>query len=324
MADRLTVGLDIGGTVVKAGVVDEDGRVLESVIRETPSTSAAEVEDTIADVVHDLADRHQVVAVGVGAAGFVDATRSTVLFSPHLAWRNERLQEAVQQRVALPTWIDNDANCAAWAEARFGAGQGEPDLVCVTLGTGIGGGLILGGRLFRGRFGLGGEFGHMQVVEGGHPCPCGNRGCWEQYASANALVREARQHIVAGSESAAGLIGLAGDDEDAITGLLVTEAATGGDPLAVQLLAGVGRWLGVGIANLAAALDPGVFVIGGGVADAGDLLIVPAVAAYRAQLTGRGYRPEARLVRAQLGNRAGLIGAADLAREALLAQRGRL
>ncbi len=324
MAERLAIGLDIGGTVVKAGVVGEDGRVVEILLRETPSTSAAEVEDTIADVVRDLADRHAVMAVGIGAAGFVDATQSTVLFSPHLAWRNEPLKEAVQQRVSLPTWIDNDANCAAWAEARFGAGRGEPDLVCVTLGTGIGGGLILGGRLFRGRFGLGGEFGHMQVVEGGHPCPCGNRGCWEQYASANALVREARRRVAAGPESVTGLVDLAGGDATAISGLLVAEAALAGDPLAVQLLADVGRWLGVGIANLAAALDPGLFVIGGGVADAGDLLIEPAVAAYRGQLTGRGYRPEARLVRAQLGNRAGLIGAADLARSAQEFQRGRV
>ncbi|MGA9343581.1 MAG: ROK family glucokinase [Nocardioidaceae bacterium] len=324
MATTLAIGIDIGGTVVKAGVVDVDGRVLETVARETPSTSAVEVEDTIAGVVSDLADRHVVAAVGIGAAGFVDATQTTVLFSPHLAWRNERLQDAVQQRVDLATWIDNDANCAAWAEARFGAGQGEPDLVCVTLGTGIGGGLILDGKLFRGRFGLGGEFGHMQVVEGGHPCPCGNRGCWEQYASANALVREARQRAEAGSASAAALLGRAGGDIAAITGLLVAEAALAGDPLAVQLLAEVGRWLGVGIANLAAALDPGVFVIGGGVADAGDLLLDPAVAAYRGQLTGRGYRPEARIVRARLGNQAGLIGAADLAREALAAQRGRV
>lgn len=324
MAERLSIGLDIGGSVVKAGVVGEDGRVVEFLIRETPSTSAAEVEDTIADVVRDLADRHVATAVGIGAAGFIDATQSTVLFSPHLAWRDEPLKQAVQQRVSLPTWIDNDANCAAWAEARFGAGRGEPDLVCVTLGTGIGGGLILGGRLFRGRFGLGGEFGHMQVVEGGHPCPCGNRGCWEQYASANALVREARRKVAAGSESGTGLVDLAGGDAAAISGLLVAEAALAGDPLAVQLLADVGRWLGVGIANLAAALDPGLFVIGGGVADAGDLLIEPAIAAYRGQLTGRGYRPEARLVRAQLGNRAGLIGAADLARSAQVSQRGRV
>ncbi len=324
MATMLAIGIDIGGTVVKAGVVDEDGRVLEAVAMETPSTSATEVEDTIAHVVSELAGRHVVVAVGIGAAGFVDATQTTVLFSPHLAWRNERLRDAVQQRVDIATWIDNDANCAAWAEARFGAGQGEPDLVCVTLGTGIGGGLILGGQLFRGRFGLGGEFGHMQVVEGGHPCPCGNRGCWEQYASANALVREARQRAEAGSESAAGLLERVGGDTAAITGLLVAEVALAGDPFAVELLAEAGRWLGVGIANLAAALDPGVFVIGGGVADAGELLIGPAVAAYRGQLTGRGYRPEARIVRAHLGNRAGLIGAADLARGSLVAQRGRV
>ena len=318
----LAIGIDIGGTVVKAGVVDPDGRVVESVRRDTPSTSAADVEDLIADVVRELAARHSVVAVGIGAAGFVDASRSTVLFSPHLAWRNEPLRDAVRRRVGLSTLIDNDANCAAWAEARFGAAQNEPDLVCLTLGTGIGGGLVLDGQLYRGRFGLGGEFGHMQVVENGRACPCGNRGCWEQYASANALVQDACALVDAGSTRAAGLLERAGGDPAAITGVLVAQAATEGDELAVELLAKTGRWLGIGIANLAAALDPGVFVIGGGVADAGQLLVDPAQEAYRRQLTGRGFRQEARVVRAHLGNQAGLIGAADLARTARRRRRG--
>jgi glucokinase len=316
MLGRLAIGIDIGGTVVKAGVVDPDGRVIELMRRDTPSSSPEQVEDLIADIVAELRSRHTVVAVGVGAAGFIDVTRSTVLFSPHLAWRNEPLREAVRRRVGLATLIDNDANCAAWAEARFGAAQNEPDLVCITLGTGIGGGMVLGGRLYSGRFGLGGEFGHMQVVENGRPCECGNSGCWEQYASANALVRDARALVEAGSTRVAGLLNLAGNDPDAITGLLVAEAARAGDGLAVELLAETGRWLGVGIANLAAALDPGAFVVGGSVSDAGHLLLDPAIDAYRRTLTGRGFRPEARIVRAHLGNRAGLIGAADLARSA--------
>lgn len=319
----LAVGIDIGGTNVKAGVVDPDGRVVEWTRSETPSSQPAAVEDLVADIVAELSRRHPIVAVGVGAAGFIDASKSTVLFSPHLAWRNEPLREAILRRVGLPTSIDNDANCAAWAEARFGAAQNESDLVCLTLGTGIGGGLVLGGELFRGHFGLAGEFGHMQVVEDGRPCPCGNRGCWEQYASANALVRDARALVEAGSTRAMPLLKRAGDDPDALTGLLVAAAAVEADALAVELLAETGRWLGIGIANLAAALDPGIVVIGGGVSDAGALLIGPAIDAYRHQLTGRGFRQEARIVRAHLGNQAGMIGAADLARIAGR-RRGRL
>ncbi|MBA2560811.1 MAG: ROK family glucokinase [Propionibacteriales bacterium] len=314
MLQRLAIGIDIGGTKVKAGVVDEDGMVLDSVLRDTPSTSPTEVEDTIAEIVADLRSRHYVVAVGIGAAGFVDSTRSTVLFAPHLAWRNEPLRDAVRRRVGLTALVDNDANCAAWAEWRFGAAQNESDLVCITLGTGIGGGMVFAGQVHRGRNGIAGEFGHMQVVKDGHQCECGNLGCWEQYASANSLVREARAAASAGSPRARTLLDRAGGQAAFITGLLVTQLALEGDELCVDLLSEVGDWLGVGIANLAAALDPGAFVIGGGVSDAGDLLLAPAAEGFRRSLTGRGFRPEPRIVRAHLGNQAGMIGAADLAR----------
>jgi len=316
MLQRLAIGIDIGGTVVKAGVVDEDGIVLERASTATPSSSPIEVEDTIAALVRDLTSRHLVYAVGIGAAGFVDATRSTVLFAPHLAWRHEPLRDAVRRRVGYSTLVENDANAAAWAEWRFGAGQNENDLVCITLGTGIGGGMVFGGQLHRGSSGLGGEFGHMQVVKDGHECECGNRGCWEQYASANALVRDARQLMQVGSARAQALLDRVDGDATAITGMLVTEVAMSGDPAAVGLLTDVGDWLGIGIANLTAALDPGAVVIGGGVSDAGELLLAPAQRAFRRTLTGRGYRPEARIVRAHLGNDAGLVGAADLARAA--------
>jgi glucokinase len=244
----------------------------------------------------------------------VDATRSSVLFAPHLAWRHEPLRDALRRRVGLSVTVENDANAAAWAEWRFGAARGEEDLVCITLGTGIGGALVINGAVHRGRFGIAGEFGHMQVVPGGHRCECGNRGCWEQYASGNALVREARELARANSPVIHHLLTQAGGDPEQITGPSVTAAAQAGDPAAVELLAEMGQWLGVGIASLAAAFDPGLFVIGGGVSDAGDLLIAPARDAYRRNLTGRGFRPEARIERAQLGPEAGMIGAADLAR----------
>ncbi|HWM38124.1 MAG TPA: ROK family glucokinase [Streptomyces sp.] len=318
-----TVGIDIGGTKVMAGVVDADGQILEQVRAETPekSKSPKVVEDTIAELVLDLSDRHDVHAVGIGAAGWVDADRSRVLFAPHLAWRDEPLKDALTARLAVPVMVDNDANTAAWGEWRFGAGRGEDHLVMITLGTGIGGAILEGGRLKRGKYGVAGEFGHMQVVPGGHRCPCGNRGCWEQYSSGNALVREARELAVAESPVAYGIIDRVDGQAAEITGPLITELARNGDAMCTELLQDIGHWLGVGIANLAAALDPGGFVIGGGVSAADELLIDPARDAFRRHLTGRGYRPEATIAKAQLGPEAGMVGAADLAR--LVARRFR-
>lgn len=318
-----TVGIDIGGTKVMAGVVDADGTILEQLRAETPdkSKSPKVVEDTITELVLDLSDRHDVHAVGIGAAGWVDCDRSRILFAPHLSWRDEPLRESLQARLAVPVLIDNDANAAAWGEWRFGAGKGEDHLVMITLGTGIGGAILEDGKVKRGKYGVAGEFGHMQVVPGGHRCPCGNRGCWEQYSSGNALVREARELAAADSPVAYNLIDRVSGAIPDITGPLITELAREGDAMCVELLQEIGQWLGIGIANLAAALDPSCFVVGGGVSAADELLIGPATDSYRRHLTGRGYRPEARVVRAQLGPEAGMVGAADLSR--LVARRFR-
>jgi glucokinase len=319
MSHRLAIGIDIGGTKVAGGVVDVDGKITHRARRDTPdrSKSPSVVEDTIVDVVDELmavVGSRTVAAVGIGAAGFVAADRATVVFAPHLSWRHEPLQAALQKRVAVPIFVDNDANAAVWAEWKFGAAQGETHVMMITLGTGIGGGILIDGQVQRGRFGIAGEFGHMQVVPGGHRCECGNRGCWEQYASGNALVREARSLFSANSPIVSDLLHRAEGQPGNLTGPLITEAARDGDPTARELLAEVGNWLGVGIANLAAAFDPGTFVIGGGVSAAGDLLLASARETFKRRLTGRGYRPEARIVAARLGNEAGLIGAADLAR----------
>ena len=319
MSRGLAIGIDIGGTKVAGGVVGADGDLIHRARRDTPHRSKhpSVVEDTIVEVVAELMEvvgSEAVVAVGIGAAGFVAADRATVVFAPHLSWRHEPLQEALQKRVALPIFVDNDANAAAWAEWRFGAAQGETHIMMITLGTGIGGGILTNGEVQRGRFGIAGEFGHMQVVPGGHRCECGNRGCWEQYASGNALVREARSLVSADSPIARDLLDRVKGRPGDLTGPLITQAARDGDPTSRELLAEIGNWLGVGIANLAAAFDPGMFVIGGGVSAAGDLLLTSARETFKRQLAGRGYRPEARIVAAQLGNDAGLIGAADLAR----------
>ena len=319
MSRDLAIGIDIGGTKVAGGDVDEHGRVLTRARRDTPhrSMSPGVVESTIVEIVNELLDavgRDRITAVGIGAAGFVAADRASVVFAPHLSWRHEPLRENLQRRVRVPITVDNDANAAAWAEWKFGAAQGESHVMMVNLGTGIGGGIVTDGRVQRGRFGIAGEFGHMQVVPNGLRCECGNRGCWEQYASGNALVREARSLIAANSPMVTDLLSSVGGDPANLTGPLITAAAQTGDQTSIELLAEIGHWLGVGIANLAAAFDPGTFVIGGGVSAAGALLIDPAREMFRRQLTGRGYRPEATIVAAQLGNEAGLIGAADLAR----------
>jgi glucokinase len=312
----VTVGIDIGGTKVLAGVVDSLGRVLTRQRRETPGRSVPAVEDTIVDLVTQFAAEYDVAAVGIGAAGFVDASRSIVLFSPHLAWREEPLRDAVMARLGLPVIVDNDANAAALAESRFGAGAGYRSVLCVTLGTGIGGALVLDNRVYRGANGLAGEFGHMQVVPDGHRCPCGNRGCWEQYASGNALVRDARELVLADSPLADALRVAGGADGAGLTGPLITEAARAGDRLAAELLVDMGEWLGIGLANMAAAFDPGCIVVGGGVSEAGDLLMRPTREAFSRQLVGRGHRAEPPILAASLGPDAGFIGSADMARSA--------
>ncbi len=300
-------------------MVDAAGTILERRTAPTPSHSPRAVEDAIVDLVAELRGLQPAVeSVGIGAAGWVDTRQAVVAFSPHLAWRNEPLAQQLAQRIDLPLIVDNDANAAAWAEYRFGAGRGSSVMVCITLGTGIGGGLVVNGDLFRGTYGMAGEWGHMISVPGGHRCECGNRGCWEQYASGNALVREARELARTNSPMAYRLLELLGPDPDAITGPGVTAAAVQGEATAIELLADVGHWLGQGIANLAAALDPDLVVVGGGVSAAGDLLLDPARQAFARTLTGRGFRTPARIEVAHFRNDAGLIGAADLARHAIL------
>jgi glucokinase len=310
----LTIGVDIGGTKVAAGVVDVDGTILASTRRDTPADDPTETEDVIADAVRELTAQYEVVAVGLGAAGFVDATRSTVLFAPNLAWRDEPLRRAIEDRVGLPAVVENDANAAAWAEARFGVGRGEDYVVVLTVGTGIGGGIVVDGNLLRGRFGVAAEIGHINIVPDGRRCGCGLQGCWEQYASGRALVHEAVEVASASPAMATDLLRLAGGRPEAITGPMITEAAEAGDVAALQCFDEIGRWLGRGMAQLAAILDPGVFIIGGGVSTAGEILRERVVRSYLKHLTARGHRPQADVRIAELGPEAGIVGAADLAR----------
>lgn len=310
----LTIGVDIGGTKIAAGVVDDDGTLVATTRRQTAASDPAAIEAEVTDAVRELRDAYEVAAVGVAAAGFVDSAEGVVLFAPNLAWRDEPLQADLTDRIGLPVIIENDANAAAWAEFTFGTARDVKDAVLVTVGTGLGGGVVVDGRLLHGHVGVGGELGHVRVVPDGIRCGCGSRGCWEQYASGSALEREGRELVASGSIYAARLVQMCGGDPDALRGWMITQAATEGDPAATELLVDLGTWLGEGMASIAAVLDPALFVVGGGVVESGDLLIGPAREALGRQLTGRSHRPDIGVEPATLGNSAGMIGAADLAR----------
>ena len=293
----LTIGVDVGGTKVAAGVVDDAGHVVERVRRATPSSQYPAMLGAIADAVGELAGRHPVTGVGLAIAGNVDRAGSSVLFSPHLPLAGEPLREDLQRVTGLPVVLDNDANAAAWAEYRFGA-HGHDDLLMVTLGTGLGAGLVLGGQLYRGAFGYAGEAGHVLVEVDGRPCPCGATGCLERYASGTALLTA---YVEAGGEAS-------------VAGPAITEAARSGSSPALAAYRSVGWWLGYGLASLVAVLDPGVIVVGGGLVAAGELLLGPAREALAGSVTGGGRRPLPALHPARMGNDAGMEGAADLAR----------
>lgn len=308
-----TLGVDIGGTKIAAGIVDGDGRILAQNRRATPARNAAAVVDAIVELAGDF-DGWDFDAVGIGVAGLVDADRSRVILAPNLGWVDEPLRDAVQRGTKLPTVVENDANAAAWGEYRFGSGRGCDDMVMVTVGTGIGGGIVMGGHLQRGAHGVGAEFGHLRLVAGGRVCGCGRHGCWEQYASGNALVRTARQ-LAADRRSEAGVLLSMGDGTpEGIRGNDITDAAKAGDPVAVEAFDIVGSALGAGMAEVAALIDPGVFIIGGGVVEAGELLLEPARRIFANDVVGRDVRDMPDIIPAQLGNAAGISGAGDLAR----------
>jgi len=313
----LFIGVDIGGTKVLATAVSSSGRVLRTARRTTPGrrVEARLVEDALTEAVEEIAGSRRVRAIGIAAAGFVDAQGERVRFAPHLPWRDEGVRARLSERWSAPVVLDNDANCAARAELTYGAVGAADDALVVTLGTGIGGALVLDGTVHRGYNGMAGEFGHMQVVPEGRSCECGGAGCWEQYTSGNALVRFVRERIGHPDRRPGSLDAASGGDPDRILGPMVTEAAAAGDPLALEAFASVGEWLGVGLANLVAAFDPETVVVGGGLSAAGDLLLQPARQALRASLVGAAHRTVPPVVRAALGPEAGAIGAADLARQ---------
>jgi glucokinase len=237
-----------------------------------------------------------------------------LVFAPNLAWRRVALSRYLEAELGLPAVADNDNTAAAWGEYVFGAARGVTDLLLVGVGTGIGGGIVTGGRLFHGAHGFAAEIGHIVMDPAGPLCGCGNRGCWEQLASGQAVVRAGRAAVGGGADSA--LTEQTNGDPERVTGPMVTQAAREGDAVSIAILADVGHWLGVGIGGLVNILDPEIVVMAGGVAEAGDLLLEPARASYRDTVEASEMRPDVPIVMAALGSHTGVVGAAALVLEA--------
>jgi glucokinase len=309
----LKLGIDVGGTKVLGGVVDHEGKVLARSRKETPREGGLALVKVIAEVARELIAEHQVSSVGVCAAGFISSDRQTVTATPNIVgWNGINLASELEKLLDNRVVVENDAKAAAWGEKRFGSGRPYQTLFMLTIGTGLGGGFINNGELFRGAHGMATEFGHMRAVPNGHLCGCGARGCYEQYAAGSALLRHAREAISASPELARNLLARGNGTIDGVTGQHVTDAARDGDSVAIAAFATTAEWIGSAAANLVAALDPEAIIIGGGVIDAGEILLGPVRDSLKRHLPFSGKYPIPPIVAATMGNDAGLVGAADL------------
>ncbi len=311
------VGIDIGGTKIAGAVVDESGRILHRARVATPAAVSG-IEAVVADMITALADGEDAVA-GVAAAGFIDRDRSTVYFAPNIAWRDEPIRDHLQALTGVPVLIENDANAAGWAEYVYGAGEDLSDVVMLTLGTGVGGAVVIDGELLRGGHGIGAELGHMRLVPDGRTCGCGQRGCLEVYGSGRALQAEAEEIASAASFGIGAALRGVRDKAGSIPGEEISRLVTEGDPGAREALRRVAVAVGTACGSLAAVLDPQRFVIGGGVSQLGEVLLSPMREAFARAMPAYGSRPVADFAVARLTNDAGVIGAADLARRTLAA-----
>jgi glucokinase len=306
----LTVGVDVGGTKILAALVDESGTIQHEIQRETSGAATKNVVQVLEEILA-LPKAADVKVAGIAAAAYISYPEGRVEFAPNVTFDDPDLRLAILRSFDLSVVVENDANAAAWGERLFGAGRGIDEMIMVAVGTGLGGGIIIGGKLIRGAKGFAGEFGHMTLLEGGPECACGERGCFESLASGSAIERMAREKVLEGVGDS--LQDAAGGEIDNIDGELVSSLASKGDAVSTQILAEAGRWLGIGFCNLINSFDPEVIVVGGGVAEAGDLLLGPARDVVERRIGPRRSLPE--IVPATLGNEAGAIGAASLARE---------
>lgn len=318
---RQIIAVDIGGTQIRAALCDPGGRIHRRVADLTASHEGPDaVIDRIERAIRQVwpADG-PVAAIGVVAPGPLDPWSGVIFEAPNIpCWDNYPLRDVIQERLGVPTLVGNDANAAALAEQRFGAGQGKPNLIYITVSTGVGGGIIVNGELLLGAHGLAGEIGHMKIEPDGPICGCGDHGCLEALASGIAIARQARQRLRAGEPSGyaqgkhSRILELAHGDLEAISAKIVNQAAQAGDPLAIDVFRQAGTYLGIGLVNLLHLFDPDIIVIGGSVSKAGDLLFKPARAVVRQRCMTDRYWRDTPIVPAVLGDDVGLLGALAL------------
>lgn len=309
----VAIGVDIGGSKISAAAIDRHGKIVSSHTIATPLQSTEATVDAVVGLIENIKTVSsgivEPVGIGIAVAGTVDSAHGAIVQSPNLPFSEIKLREIIEKRCGLPTVLDNDANLATFGEKHYGTARDASHVVGLTLGTGIGSGIICDGRLYRGATGSAAELGHMVICATGPRCTCGSRGCFEEMASGRALVRIAKERL---ARDGGGLIGeMAGGDPERVTGPMVTEAARQGDIAANEVFAEVGFWLGIGINNIINIFNPEIVVIDGGMAEAGELVLAPA----RAVVAERTLKPNkdvAKIVRGRLGNEAGMLGAAAL------------
>ncbi|MEF3304326.1 ROK family glucokinase [Paenibacillus sp. GYB003] len=312
MSEKIYIGVDLGGTNIKVGICDEQGRLLQTYegptgVEDGPEAVIDRIAQYVRQIVSDSTYQwEQVAGVGAGIAGFLDLENGTVLFAPNLRWENVAVKQELESRLGLPVAIDNDANVAALGEAWSGAGAGLKHIVAFTLGTGVGGGIIIDGRIYQGFRGMAGELGHIKVVPDleAIQCGCGQLGCVETVSSATGIVRMAKDAVQRGEATSLSL-------NESITAKDVFDAAKDGDEVAVRIVKRAAYYLGKAMAAVAVVLNPQRFVIGGGVSKAGDILFGELRKVY-AQNVPDAFTQGVDIVPAQLGNDAGIVGAAGL------------
>ena len=305
----VTIGFDIGGTNLRGGVVDAHGHIID--MHAIPTPRAAEgLEQGIISITQKLQREHNVQAIGVAVAGFLDAECSTVRFAPHLPWRDRNVKQVLEAALDMPVTLEHDANSAAWGEYIFGAARGARIWSLFSLGTGIGGAIMIDGILFRGAYGTAPEYGHLQVVPNGRPCACGKTGCLERYCSGTALVTTAMENA---SNFDSPLAQTCMRAPGQVTGHTIFDAAEAGDPLGVHAVGEFADWLGLGLGIVGDVIDPELIVLSGGVSTRSELYLSRAYERYLRTPVGSAHRPHASVKTAKLGAEAGMIGVAHLA-----------
>ena len=308
----LIIGIDIGGTKISAGVVDSSGNLINSSKCSTPAEGGKDLISSVVNLVKELNKKYEIKGIGISIAALISSDYGTIVGAPNIANLSKlNFANEIKEEFKLPIIIENDANAAMWAEFKFGSAKGLNPVMFFIIGTGVGGGLVIDGKLFKGANGIGAEFGHMCVVPNGLLCGCGAKGCIEQYASGGALIRYANEALLANPDKSEEVLSFG---EGKLSGTALTKAAKAGNELALAAFSKQADWLGLACASYSLIIDPQAIIIGGGVVDAGELFLAPVRAAMRKYMPFAESHVPPKIIAAKFGNDAGLIGAADLVR----------